>query len=921
MLRNSNADPVRHRTVPVVAKESQSTRPPSEAIIWAISLTVGLCGTASLAAAAVASPLRMHVAAFAVLVGILTVVEVSPHPQLQTFGQQTSMASVQPDELLIVPMAALLSPVEVMAGAAIAFSIAMAVQRKPPVKAIFNVGQVLLASGTDVVVTHALDRPLGIVAAAMLGGCAFIFVSAAFVGAIIAYTGRKRWPDVLRADLPPRAVAIGASVCLGGLIVLSYHFSPAATTLVVAPAVLLQKAYSQALSANERHQRTEAMYLATAAIRDTLQTDEVRVALLDAARSVLGVRNARLISSADPHTPGALRVQVNAELALEVSERIVMASSWRDYEQETLRALAHVGSGALHNASMFERIEAVTHSQSEGVLAVAEGHITFANPAAVELLGRGELFNAVARDVLEVLHGQPERSGVLLEALEGRHPAGDIDAELVRGDGTLVPVAYTVNPIMTSEGPSGSVVVLRDITERKAFEKKLLHQAYHDPLTGLPNRRLFLDRLSHAMMRSARGNVTHGVAMFDMDRFKLVNDSLGHTVGDQLLVALASRLQKVMRPQDTFARLGGDEFIVLVEDIASPDVLAGLANRLIEAVKEPFTISSHQLFASLSVGLADTANPVAAEDLMAAADAALYKAKAAGKSRWEMFSAASAADASAKLDLEVRLRQALERQEFELHYQPIVETATGRPTGAEALVRWNSPQGRVPPTEFIPLAEETGLIDLIGSWVLCSAASQARRWVDAFGSDDAPTVSVNLSARQFAHPQIVAEVAEVLAATGVDPSLLCLEITESVVMEDALTTIARLASLRDLGVKLSIDDFGVGHSSLSYLKQFPVSTVKIDKSFVDGMLTEAVDAEIVAAIVRLGVAKGFTTVAEGVEEAGQAEALKRIGCTSIQGYLYSRPLPVEEFERFWRRRSDGSRPGSSRLCLKDSDPG
>jgi len=437
---------------------------------------------------------------------------------------------------------------------------------------------------------------------------------------------------------------------------------------------------------------------------------------------------------------------------------------------------------------------------------------------------------------------------------------------------------------------------LADIAiQRNQAQARLAHQAAHDALTGLPNRVFFLDRAAHALDRTKRSHTWVAVLFCDLDRFKFINDSLGHDAGDRLLGELARRLQEVVRPGDTVARFGGDEFTILCESIEDESHALAIAERVGRVAATPFVLGDAEVFVTMSIGIALGTGPRARPAaLIENADAAMYRAKARGGNRHEVFDHDMRARAKRRLALQSALHRAVERGEFQVVYQPLVRLATRQPVGAEALVRWRHPErGLVGPQEFISLAEETGLIVPIGTYVLREACLQAARWRRITPGGEPMAIKVNLSARQFAHPNLVEVVAGILGDTGVDPASVFFEITESVLMEDVESTSAALRELKSLGVSLAVDDFGTGYSSLLYLKRFPVDELKVDRTFVAGLLANAEDAAIVAAVVNLAHTIGVKAVAEGVESNSQATRLIELGCDFGQGYHFGRPMPAE----------------------------
>jgi diguanylate cyclase (GGDEF)-like protein/PAS domain S-box-containing protein len=435
---------------------------------------------------------------------------------------------------------------------------------------------------------------------------------------------------------------------------------------------------------------------------------------------------------------------------------------------------------------------------------------------------------------------------------------------------------------------------MMDISERKRLEEQLAHQAFHDALTGLPNRALFMNRLEQALARAKRHPSPSALLYLDLDRFKVVNDSLGHEVGDQLLIAVGERLRACVRPQDTVARLGGDEFTILIEDVEDVEQARRCARRVLEVLSTPFTASGHRVFTTASIGIALVVEGERPSMLLRHVDVAMYLAKSKGKARYEVYDPDMNARAVRRLEMENSLRRALERDEFRVHYQPKVDLSTGRVVGMEALLRWEHPQrGMVSPSEFVPIAEDTGLILPLGRWVLEQACRQARVWQEQIPTGGPRSVSVNLSARQFQDPDLAEEIGRMLGEFGLDPHYLQLEITESVMMEHAETAVSTLRRLRGLGVELALDDFGTGYSSLGYLERFDVDTVKIDGSFVRDLGRARGKTAIVEAVITLSRALGIAVVAEGIETAGQLSTLRALGCERGQGYLFSGPVPPD----------------------------
>jgi diguanylate cyclase (GGDEF)-like protein len=454
----------------------------------------------------------------------------------------------------------------------------------------------------------------------------------------------------------------------------------------------------------------------------------------------------------------------------------------------------------------------------------------------------------------------------------------------------------------------GTVMTHQDITEQRQSQAKIAHMALHDGLTGLPNRMLLNEQLGHGLARAKRGELV-AAHLLDLDRFKNVNDTLGHHAGDKLLQMVSERLQGVARETDTVARMGGDEFAIAQVGITQPSDATSLALRVIEEVSKPYDIDGVQVVIGTSVGIAiGPDNGSDADVLLRSADLALYRAKADGRGTFRFFEQQMDAQMQARHELETDLRRAVVRQEFELHYQPVVDLERNDIRGFEALIRWRHPQrGLVTPGEFIPLAEEIGLIVPLGEWIIGQACNAAASWPDGL------EVSVNLSPAQFATPGLVHIVTEALAASALDPARLELEITESTLLQNNADTLAILYELRALGVRIAMDDFGTGYSSLSYLQSFPFDKIKIDRSFIKDVCDGVGSLNIVRAVAAMAKGLGMKTTAEGVETAEQVEIVRTEGCTEMQGFFFSKPLTSTELERQYltNRRSDSARSRTS----------
>ena len=461
-------------------------------------------------------------------------------------------------------------------------------------------------------------------------------------------------------------------------------------------------------------------------------------------------------------------------------------------------------------------------------------------------------------------------------------------------DGSELPVEIFLQYIKHENENPRFVAIVRDISERVAVQKKLHHLAHHDHLTNLPNRLLFMDRLEHALLR--RKNETLAVLFLDLDRFKVINDTLGHACGDKVLIILSERLNQCLRKGDTLARLSGDEFAIVLEGLNSSDEIAPVVRHILSELTAPFMIDAHELFVTASIGISMSPND--AEDpqtLLKNADIAMYRAKDLGRNTYQFYSADMSSKALERLSLETSLRYALERDQFRLVYQPQVNIESGLIIGFEALLRWNHPEkGSVEPSDFIPVLEDTGLIEEVGEWVLIESCRQTKIWQEKHGQDF--RLSVNLSARQFKDCGLVKKVLDCLEQTKLPPHTLELEITESILMHNTDAVNVSMRELEELGLRIALDDFGTGYSSLSYLKKFPIDTIKVDKTFIRDVTTDQDDAAIVSAIIAIAKSLKMELVAEGVETQQQLNFIKEKGCSIMQGYLFSKPLAVEEMD-------------------------
>lgn len=551
-----------------------------------------------------------------------------------------------------------------------------------------------------------------------------------------------------------------------------------------------------------------------------------------------------------------------------------------------------------------ERAQVTLQSIGDAVITTdATGNVEYLNHVAEDLTGWTNV-EAKGLPLLQIFDIVNEFTGVTAEnpvtrcIQEGRIIGLANHTVLVHRDGYKFAIEDSASPIKNREGDIiGAILVFHDVSEKRNLLLQLTHQAYHDPLTGLPNRILFNDRLTLALAQAHRNNEKMAVLFLDLDYFKLVNDMLGHAVGDNVLKEVTGKIALCLRESDTIARLGGDEFTILLPKVSHEEDAAKVAQKIIQSFQHPWILCEKEFHITVSIGIAFY--PEDGEDadtLLRHADTAMYRAKDQGRNNYQLYTPAMNAKIMERLTMENSLRQALKREEFVIFYQPLVNTETGQMTGMEALLRWQHPErGLVAPMEFIPMAEETGLIVPIGEWVLHNACAQNKAWQDA--GLPPVRVTVNISARQFQQQNLVETVAQVLSKTGLEPRWLELEITESALMQDLDFTIKMLCDLREMGVSISIDDFGTGYSSLNYIKRFPIHTLKIDRSFVRDIVTNPEDAAIVSTVIVLAQNLNLKVIVEGVETEEQLAFFEKRQCCEMQGYLFSKPLPVGEIER------------------------
>lgn len=598
------------------------------------------------------------------------------------------------------------------------------------------------------------------------------------------------------------------------------------------------------------------------------------------------------------------------------------------WEREIISTIANEDGAVTHLVALKEEItdtknqlqqveqalllrEQALVSSSNGIMITrSDKHdhsIVYVNPAFERITGYSatEVIGREGRFLVREDLSQPDLEEIRRALREKRE--GKALLRNYRKDGSQFWNELHISPVKDASGNATThfVSVINDVSERVNYQRELEYQATHDSLTGLANRNLLNDRIVQAIAWAKRQNLSVGVMLLDLDHFKLINDASGHGAGDEMLKQVAARLSHCVRETDTVARLGGDEFVIVLTDLPESGDVDVVAEKILTALARPFEINGHDVFVTASIGVSlYPRDGDHGEILLRYADIAMYRVKEYGRNSVRQFVPEMGTSAISRLNMEAALRRALERQEFVLHYQPKIDLRDGKLVGAEALIRWQHPQiGMVHPIEFIPLAEETGLILQLGEWVLSQACQQLVRWQEA-GIQDLK-IAINMSSRQFRQEDLADRVARVLQETGADPACITLELTESMVMADVASTLVALRALKQLGLSISLDDFGTGYSSLSYLRRFPIDELKIDKSFINDIHENPDDAAIASAIIAMAISLGLKVVAEGVENQAQADLLKQMGCHQVQGYFYARPLDVATFSHRYNGVSDG----------------
>ncbi|MGD0082390.1 MAG: EAL domain-containing protein [Acidimicrobiales bacterium] len=761
-----------------------------------------------------------------------------------------------------------------------------------------------LVAPAVLLVEAALGNPIDTPVIAVVAAVMFLLVLMRMAGLVQAHQQAMTRERVLRkaaAELvaaPGNAGIYHATIAAVSALVSGHGDIVGVTLAVSSPAGGLTVAAQSGEAATEKQLNLMAL---RADVRDTLSEGKVARCAMEASGASTGPGDQESLEQvlmcplvAKDQLKGLIAVTSAGVLPVELTNTIetLAAQVGLALDREALTETFH----ARRSEARFQTL--VQNASDVILIARPDTTITYQTPSAKSILGY-EPGSLEGERLTMLLHPDDVEQALAVYTAVAFRAGTSVTAEwrVRHRNGSWRHVEVVANNLLGDPTVEGVVLTMRDVSERKGLEEELKHQAFHDALSGLANRALFRDRLEHASARAARSLTSLAVLFLDLDDFKLVNDSLGHAAGDEMLVAVAGRLLGSLRAADTAARFGGDEFAVLLED-TGPEAACRLAERIIDELRVPLTIADREVQVRASIGIA--LSPAGAEDpaeLLQAADVAMYAAKGRGKGRYEVYQPALQAVITERLERTAELQQAVDQREFVIYYQPIVNLDGNTTVGVEALVRWRHPErGLLLPMEFIPIAEETGLIIPLGRWVLKEACRQARQWQLDHGLAGRLRISVNISARHFQHDGLVEDVSTALEAGGLDPESLVLEITESVLVQDADSVVARMLELKLLGVSFAIDDFGTGYSSLSYLKRFPIDILKVDKSFVDGVGESPEKGALAEAIVQLGNTLHLQTIAEGIEETRQVDGLRALGCQFGQGFYFAKPLPVEEID-------------------------
>ena len=740
---------------------------------------------------------------------------------------------------------------EIMLAQLVGSTVALAVHRRlSSQKVMFNLSLDALAVASAITVFHALV-PRGTVydpvvwLAALMACLTAALIAGVMVVAAISVSEGRLQPDRLRTVLIMAAVAAVTNTSMGLIAGSLLLHSPQATFLLVVPIATVFLSYGAYLREREKHESLEFLYASTRILSETPELEQAVLALVAQARDMFRAETAQMLFvTGEGEEMRRTRVS-------DAGHAEVMTTLDEPSAQELWRRLAR-------------------HPET----------LLLQHPTGVAVYDDFLVSQGLSDAMVTALRGESRAFGL---AVVGNRVGGvSFDTE----DARLFETLASHTSVALENGR-----LEQSLTQLRELEQRLKHLAFHDPLTGLANRTLFAQYVDNALAAGDPG----AVLFIDLDDFKTVNDTLGHAAGDQLLVAVGERITACLRPEDNAARLGGDEFAVLLDEIADVEDAQMVSSRINEALRLPFSISGQDVRIGASIGIAPAAGIASSDELLRNADLAMYMAKSQGKGSFQLFQPTMSAQVAARHRLKADLAVAVERGEFRVFYQPIIELATGLPVAFEALVRWQHPDlGLLGPDTFVPMAEETGLIADVGRLVLAEAVAQAAAWQRAFPRDKPIYVTVNLSPLQVRLPELVNQVGELLSTSELEPDTLVLEITENLMLRDADASTVVLQQLRALGIRIALDDFGTGYSSLGQLRQLPIDMLKIAKTFVDDLDGRGENSAFASAILALGLTLQMTTLAEGVEHPWQAAELRRLGCSLGQGYHFSRPMPVDQ---------------------------